>query len=322
MAAEDILIRSSTVLVVEDNATNLLVAVNYLKTCGFNVLVAKRGEEGLQIVAQTPPDLILLDVLMPGMDGFEVCRRLKQRVESRDIPVIFMTALTETEDKVEGFKAGGVDYITKPIKPEELFARVDVHLKLRALSQALAERTAALETANRQLYRLATLDGLTQVANRRCFDERLAREWKRLARERSPLSLLLIDIDHFKLYNDHYGHLGGDECLYRVAQALERGVSRPADLVARYGGEEFAVLLPNTDRAGAAHLGRQLKDEVDRLQLPHAQSPVKNCVTLSLGVATVLPQQDDPLTVLIERADRTLYRAKQLGRDRLVVEDA
>lgn len=321
MAAEDISIRSSTVLVVEDNATNRLVAVNYLKTCGFNVLVAKHGEEGLRMVAQASPDLILLDVMMPGMDGFEVCRQLKQQPESRDIPVIFMTALTETQNKVEGFQVGGVDYITKPIKPEELFARVDVHLKLRALSQALAERTAALESANRQLYRLATLDGLTQVANRRCFDERLAQEWKRLARERSPLSLLLIDIDHFKPYNDHYGHLGGDECLYRVAQALERGVARPADLVARYGGEEFAVLLPNTDRAGAAHLGQQLKAEVDRLQLPHAQSPVKRCITLSVGLATLRPRQEEQLTKLIERADRALYRAKQLGRDRLVMDD-
>ena len=307
--------RRSTILVIDDNPTSRLVVVNYLKSCDFEILAAELGQTGFELAQASPPDLILLDVMLPDSNGFEVCRQLKQTHPLREIPVIFMTALTETQHKIEGFRSGGVDYITKPIKTEELFARVEVHLKLRALSQALSERTEALEAANRELYRLATLDGLTQVANRRCFNERLQREWGRLARDRQPLSMIMVDVDYFKPYNDCYGHLQGDDCLYRIAQLLDENLGRSADLVARYGGEEFVVLLPQTPLAGAEYLAWKLQKAIVSLQLLHEPSPISPYVTASFGIASLTPTADLKSNQLIIQADQALYLAKQAGRN-------
>jgi diguanylate cyclase (GGDEF)-like protein len=175
-----------------------------------------------------------------------------------------------------------------------------------------------LHDLNTKLHRLANLDGLTGVANRRCFDETLEHEWRRLSRDKQPLSLILGDIDYFKLYNDNYGHLPGDDCLKKVAQAISNVIHRPADLVARYGGEEFAVILPNTPTSGAIQVAEKILEEIRQLQLPHKASKVQSYVTMSLGVATMVPTLGLSETTLIDQADEFLFQAKKEGRDRVV----
>nr|WP_277875209.1 diguanylate cyclase [Anabaena sphaerica] len=173
----------------------------------------------------------------------------------------------------------------------------------------------ALKQANKELVRLANLDGLTKIANRRCFDESLAQEWLRLKREKSPLALLLGDIDYFKYYNDYYGHQAGDECLRRVAKAMAQSCNRPADLVARYGGEEFAILLPNTDLDGAIHITKQIQQEIARIAISHQYSAASEQVTLSIGVVSMVPTNDTSPEVIIAAADQALYKAKAQGRN-------
>ena len=308
-------VNSKFILIVDDNPNNLSVMAKTLTHAGYQFRVAIDGETAIRQVLEDPPDLILLDVHMPGIDGFEVCAQLKANPSALDIPIIFMTALADTANKVKGLTIGAVDYITKPFQAEEVLARVKVHLQLRALTQSLAERTAELETANQALQQLATLDGLTQIANRRLFDERLAHEWKRLARDQKPLSLILCDVDYFKRYNDRYGHLAGDVCLKKVAQAVNQTVRRPADLAARYGGEELAVILPDTDTWGAVQVAKNIQLAIQNLQLVHSMSDVSDYVTLSLGIASIAPGHDITPALLIVRADEALYKAKHQGRN-------
>lgn len=302
------------ILIVDDNPTNLSVLSLTLKNAGFKVRVAVDGDSAIEQVEYDPPDLILLDVKLPGTDGFETCARLKANLVAQDIPTIFITALSDNADKLKGLTLGAVDYITKPFQAEEVLARVKIHLKLRSLTQKVAEQAAALQRVNQELYRLASLDSLTQVANRRRFDEYLNQEWRRLAREQKPLSLILCDVDYFKRYNDTYGHQAGDACLKQIAQAIDHASKRPADLVARYGGEEFAVILPNTDALGAAHVAELIQIEVRKLNLTHPQSEVSEYVTLSLGVSSQVPSQESPES-LIASVDRLLYEAKAQGRN-------
>lgn len=319
----------SVILIIDDHPTNLRLAVDYLEENGFVVLVAQDGESGLKRAKYACPHLILLDVLMLGIDGFETCRQLKANAQTRDIPVIFMTCLLNTEDKVKGFEVGAVDYVTKPIQLEELLARINTHLRIQSLTQQLQKQNQLLqqqalelqiarkeaEVAYNELQRLANLDSLTQVANRRCFDQHLNQEWRRLAREKAPISLILCDIDYFKRYNDCYGHQAGDACLKQVAQAIARVAKRPGDLVARYGGEEFAVSLPNTSADGAIQVAESIHSEVRLLDLPHAQSEVSAYVTVSLGIGNQVPHPELQVESLIAAADRSLYAAKQQGRN-------
>jgi diguanylate cyclase (GGDEF)-like protein len=313
----------STILVIDDNITNLKVAVEHLKVHGDTILTARDGESGIERALLARPDLILLDVQLPGIDGFETCRRLKAHPRTRDIPVIFMTVLTNVGDKLQGFAAGGVDYIPKPFQVEELRARVLTHLTIyqlqRDLHAEIHERKlaeAALRKANLELQRLAVLDDLTQIANRRRFDQYLSSCWAQEAPR--AIGLLLCDIDHFKRYNDHYGHQSGDSCLRLVAQAINRSVGHARDLVARYGGEEFAVILPDTDLDGALRVAEALHDEIRRLSLPHAGNSAVPFVTLSIGVACMTPGLQLAPQMLIEMADLALYEAKRQGRNRVV----
>ncbi len=307
------------ILIVDDNATNLSVLSKTLKSAGFKVRVAVDGESAIEQVEYDPPELILLDIKMPGIDGFETCTRLKVNRATQDIPVIFLTALSETQDKLKGLSVGAVDYITKPFQEEEVLARVIIHLKLRFLTKTVIAQAAALQKANQYLQNLANLDGLTQIPNRRQFDEYLNQEWRRLSREKLPLSLILCDIDYFKDYNDYYGHLAGDTCLKEVAQTIERAVKRPADLVARYGGEEFAVIMPNTTAEGALRVAELIQLEIKQLQIPHSQSKVSAYITLSLGISSQVPTQESLAKFLIDAADQVLYAAKKQGRDTYVL---
>lgn len=489
-----------TLLVVDDQPDNLRVLSTILSRQGYKVRKALTGKIALESAQVQPPHLILLDISMPQMNGYEVCLALKARAETCDVPVIFLSAIDSTADKVKAFAVGGSDYITKPFQGEEVLARVQQQLTLqrqkRQLQQEIQERKQAqaetqllltiiqavnqavdfetalnavlcgvqqainwdyaeawipdqegitfhleqacydlqdeklrqfhqvgqaygsvssdansmgllqqvhlsqqlywledasqskptimrseaaeaaglkatfgvpislneeilailvffkrshsqrddklvnlmnaialqlggfmqrkqaeadLKQANLDLQRLANLDGLTQVANRRCFDEILQQEWKRSRREQVPLSLILCDIDSFKLYNDSYGHLSGDDCLKRVAQAIHYSTRRPADFVARYGGEEFVILLPNTAVEGAIYVAEQIQQSVAALQIPHAYSPAGSTVTLSMGLACAIPLSEENPEQLIAAADQALYTAKANGRNQYCI---
>jgi diguanylate cyclase (GGDEF)-like protein len=328
------------ILVVDDHPDNLRVLSAILAESGYHVRKAINGQLALKVAQNAPPALILLDILMPAMDGYEVCSLLKAHPQTAEIPVIFISALDDVFDKVKAFNVGGVDYIIKPFQAAEVLARVknqliirNLYLQLQKQAQKIAEQNAflqqeiqarqraesALVEANIELQRLASLDSLTGVANRRQFNESLNKEWQQMAREQLPLSLILGDIDYFKKYNDTYGHLAGDSCLQQVAQAISRAIKRPADLLARYGGEEFVVMLPNTEAEGALQVAEAMRHEVLNLKIAHAQSAVNKYVTLSLGIFSLVPQHNSGPSILIAGADKGLYEAKEQGRNRSIV---
>lgn len=292
-----------TVLIVDDAPANIKVLGEALKQ-DYRVRVATVGPKGLEIArSSSPPDLILLDIIMPDMDGYEVCRRLKASKHTRDIPVIFITGKSDEADETRGLTLGAVDYITKPFSLPIMKARVKTHMELKRHRDLLED--------------LSALDGLTGIPNRRRFDEFLTREWRRSVREPAMLSVVIIDIDFFKAFNDTYGHGAGDDCLKKVARTLSQNVKRPTDFVARYGGEEFVCLLPGTDLEGAHQVAENMRRAVEVLKIPHLQSSVADHVTVSLGVAVTIPARDGNPGALIEGADRSLYRAKGKGRNQV-----
>lgn len=294
--------KMQTVLIVDDVATNVEVLDGVLGK-EYEILFATSGKDAIELAAVELPDVILLDVVMPDMDGYEVCARLKSNAATRDIPVIFVTAMDNEEEESRGLTTGGIDYITKPIRPSIVRARVRNQLVLKRYRDILKE--------------LSTLDGLTGIANRRKFNESLEDEWRRARRALVPVSLLMMDIDFFKAYNDHYGHLAGDECLQRIAWIL-RGIGyRSADLPARYGGEEFALLLPETDAQGVLLVAKRLQERVKNANIAHAFSEAAGHVTLSIGAGTTIPSDSLSSSRLIECADACLYAAKQKGRNRI-----
>jgi len=327
--------KQDKILVVDDTTENLDLMARVLSRKGFHISLAESGKQAIQMIEEQCPDLILMDVCMPEMDGYEVCEELKQNPLTKDIPIIFVSALDEVLDKVKAFRVGGVDYITKPFHAAEVIVRVDTHLALRRLQQQLERQNdrlhqevrdrlaaeVALQAANQELQRLAHMDGLTQVANRRSFDSGLTKEWRRLARDRHPLTLMLCDVDFFKNYNDSYGHQVGDDCLRNVASAISSALKRPGDLVARYGGEEFAVILPNTPMSGALHVAFEIKAAVRALEMAHCGSSISKYVTLSIGVASVVPLVEFSPMSLLAAADRALYKAKLEGRNRIASAD-
>lgn len=291
----------ATVLVVDDTPANLSLMSSLLKDT-YKVKVANGGERALEIAqSDTPPDLILLDIMMPGMDGYEVCRRLKAQDSTKDIPIIFITAMADVENESMGFALGAVDYISKPFNKTVVKARIRVHMQLKRQSRLLEN--------------LVFLDALTEIPNRRALEQSFAQEWARSLRAGQPLSYILIDIDLFKQYNDHYGHGSGDECLARVAKALHGCVQRPGDCLGRYGGEEFAAILANTDLDQALQVAQNLHTSVAGLHIPHAHSGVATQITVSIGVATTKPVTDQNMLMLSEAADSMLYAAKHAGKN-------
>lgn len=445
------------ILIVDDSPENLRLLSSLLVKQGYRVNCVADGEMALHAVRGKLPDLIILDVLIPIIDGYKVCQILKTNEKTRHIPIIFISSLDSESDKVQAFQLGAVDYITKPFFVEEVLVRIKNQLETlrkeifwkKTIQEQIRERKSveqeliqsrallagvlnssldgvaafeavrdrwgkiidfrwlvanpmatmtvgetreslegkllfekldltghlfeglfdlfvqvvencivldrehyytvdqawfhivavklgdgfamtfrdiserkqmeiALQEVNGELQRQANIDSLTQISNRRRFDEYLAQEWSRCVREREPLSLILCDVDYFKLYNDAYGHQAGDRCLFEVAQAMNLIVKRPADVVFRYGGEEFAVILPFTKGEGALKVAQAIREEVVKLRIPHDLSQVSHHITLSLGVSSIVPNLKSHPESLIETADRALYEAKALGRDQVV----
>ncbi|HPR08252.1 MAG TPA: diguanylate cyclase [Denitromonas sp.] len=310
------------VLLIEDTVTSATIVSAQLAKLGLESVHARDGEAGLEIFKQSRPDLILLDVIMPGLDGFEVARRIRLLEKDGDwTPIIFLTARTSDKDLERGIEAGGDDYLVKPVSEIVLAAKVRAMQRLAQMRLSLLVLTRRLDDANRELKRLTSVDGLTGIANRRCFDESIAREWQRSRRNRLPLSMLMLDVDFFKQYNDRYGHQTGDECLKAVANCLQSELKRPADLVARFGGEEFVVILPETNVVGAKRVAEAMRNALESLKLPHDKSAVSDYVTASVGVTTVYPSPDDAGTIadMLEAADKALYLAKRAGRNQVAV---
>ncbi|MCA9562709.1 MAG: diguanylate cyclase [Myxococcales bacterium] len=293
--------RRSVILIADDQPENLRVLSDYLDQIGFDILVAMNGRRAVDVARANIPDLILIDIVMPEMDGYQACIELKSDDRTRDIPLLFLSAKHSIDDVVRGFELGAVDFLRKPFNLTELFVRLRTHLELKRLREVLQHK--------------ASIDGLTEVANRHRFEEYLSENWSRATRSSSELSLVMIDVDYFKGYNDHFGHTRGDLCLKRIAQILRKSAKRPTDLVCRYGGEEFACLLPDTDLAGAATIAQRMLEGVRGAQIPHPVSPLRSRVTISCGVASTSPGLDCPPTSLVEAADAKLYQAKHAGRD-------
>ncbi|MBL0039739.1 MAG: diguanylate cyclase [Xanthomonadales bacterium] len=329
-SAEPIGSLRADILVVDDNPANIELLVAILGGHGYRCRVANSGARALAAARADVPDLVMLDIAMPGIDGYEVCRQLKADAATRAVPVIFLSALNGVIDKVQAFAAGGADYIGKPFQLEEVIARVESQVRVSRMQREVEERNAELgrvnaelleatqrlEAGNARLRKLSESDGLTGVANRRLFDGSLIEAWTASVRSRREIALILIDIDHFKEYNDASGHLAGDDCLKRVAQALESEASAVGALVARYGGEEFSVLLPDPAATDARALAEALRARVEFEALPHPRSDVARVVTVSVGVAVMAPTAAHEPALLIDAADQALYRAKAAGRNR------
>jgi len=294
--------RRPKILIADDQPTNIRVLYELFRD-QCDVFMATNGAQTIQICRAELPDLILLDVVMEDIDGHEVCRRLKADSLTNAIPIMFVTSQNHEADEVIALGLGAVDFITKPINPVIVRARVRTHLTLKLQGDLL--RASAL------------LDGLTGVANRRKFDEDVQTDWRQCLRETAPLSLVLIDIDYFKLYNDRYGHQAGDNCLRLVAKALAETLRRPYDKLARYGGEEFACLLPKTELAGASAIAERMQTRVSELRVEHLGSDVDQVVTISLGVASMVPTPSITPELLLKAADQQLYEAKRTGRARV-----
>jgi diguanylate cyclase (GGDEF)-like protein len=286
-------------LVVDDQPINIQV-MHQIFAAQHQVFMATNGVKAIEFCRTTPPDLVLLDIVMPGMDGFEVCAALKADPSTRDIPVIFVTAHTEAAQETRGLELGAVDFISKPVNPAVVRARVKTHLTLKFQSDLMRK--------------LVFLDGLTGVFNRRYFDQQLSIEISRSVRAQSPLALIMLDVDFFKRYNDRYGHQAGDDCLRQVAQTLKNSLRRPADLVARYGGEEFACILPDTSFDDAMNIAHELETNVRNMAIVHDASEVARVVTISLGLAARCTGAVGDAGTLLALADAQLYSAKHAGR--------
>ena len=305
------------ILIVDDDPTVIALLGKILRSIA-NIRFATSGSKALQLIQERLPDLILMDVEMPEMTGFEVCEQLKRELSTRDIPVILNTSHDSEEQEVKGFAAGAVDFISKPPREAIVLARVKTQLKLKKIADVLRQT--------------AVTDGMTGIANRRLFDDKLPVEWKRCLRDGRPISILLIDIDHFKSFNDQYGHRAGDECIVRVAQTIAKTSRRPADVIARYGGEEIVVLLPDTDSRGAIVVADAIQEGIKLLAISHSQSEVSDTVTVSIGISSFDRESrywidspsinrdrenvEQPIQSanLLEAADQALYVAKRSGR--------
>ena len=291
------------ILIVEDEATNLQVIAECLQG-DYRLSIAKSRKKAFELLESKPFDILLLDIRLPDGNGFDICHEIKSGISSyRDISIIFMTALDNPEDEAKGLKLGASDYICKPFNTEVLRARV-------ALQAQLINKSKLLD-------KLANLDGLTEIPNRRAFDNQLQKEWNRAKRKSRPIALSLIDIDYFKQYNDHYGHPMGDACLKKLAWSLTQSFKRAGDFAARYGGEEFVIIMAETTLADAKLVLNRALNNFVTLGISHKKSKVSDKVTFSAGLVSKIASDDMDLSVLIESADTLLYQAKENGRNQV-----
>ncbi|MFD1795465.1 diguanylate cyclase [Paracoccus aurantiacus] len=294
----------SRIMVVDDEIANIEMIGAVLEE-EYEVLFARSGEQAIELARRSRPDLILLDVVMPGMNGYDTCRRFKQDPATADVPIIFTTGLDGVESEVEGLSLGAVDYLTKPIRPASLQRRIDNHLGLKQLRDRLAS--------------LATLDPLTGLGNRRMLDAAFGTDSRRLSEaERDEWrSIILVDIDYFKGFNDLYGHGDGDICIRRVAECLIAGTRRDRDICVRYGGEEFACILHATSLPGAIHIAEKMRQDVQEMMIPHSGSEISDWLSISVGLVSGRVGLDLPMTQWLEQADQQLYQSKHGGRNRV-----
>lgn len=317
---------SVNVLIVDDRPENLLVLESLLDNMNCNIMKAHSGNEALSLMWDHEFALVLLDVQMPDMDGFETAELMRGSSRTKFIPIIFVTAISKEQKCIfKGYEVGAVDYLFKPIEPVILQCKVKVFIDLYNQKKLIEEQAALLEMkikemnelqeTNSKLKSLSIHDGLTGISNRRYFDQYMDMSWKNSMRSGNPISLIMADIDCFKAFNDNYGHLQGDDCLIAVAKQLSLSIKRPLDFVARYGGEEFAIVLPELNTEGALIVAEKIRTSIEALKLNHEYSVVSNYVTLSLGVATMIPNAANSISELIDCADKALYKAKASGRN-------
>lgn len=322
-----------SILIVEDSENALFVLKAMLNNAGHNrVETADSATKALDLlginggdVLNDEVELILMDLMMPDVDGIEAARKIKEQEAFKDTPILMITAHADVKFLAKAFEAGAMDYIIKPVDKVELVSRINSALRLKNEMDRRKEREGELmklmeqlEDVNKSLKILSAEDGLTGIANRRTFEDLFDVEWRRALRDKKSISLVFIDIDHFKGFNDTYGHQAGDNCLVKVARRLADSINRPADLVARYGGEEFVVVLPDTDSKGAEFKAEELRKNVWELTMPHKKSSHK-FVSISLGVASTIPTLNSKSATLLSAADRAVYEAKTGGRNKVVV---
>lgn len=299
----------------DDSKVAIKVITGYLENIGVYPLVAQTGKAALEIYRKERPDIILLDIILPDIDGFEVASKIR-KLQGKDdwTAIIFLSVMSNDEDLARGIENGGDDYIIKPVGSVVVQAKVRAMYRLVEMQRSLLRVTNQLNQANEELQRLSLTDELTGVANRRLFDRLLLREWQRCSRHKKPISIVMVDVDYFKKFNDSYGHQAGDECLKLVAKEVARAAPRAGDLAARYGGEEFALVLGDTDADGARWVVERIRQRVHDLKVEHKESPHKY-VSVSCGVSTMLPSSDFMVDKLIKSADDALYLAKKEGRN-------
>ncbi len=290
-----------TILVVDDVPQNIHL-LNGILSAEYRVLFATSGKEALKIAADALPDMILLDVMMPEMNGYEVCRKLKDDAMLKTIPVIFLTALTDIENESQGLSLGAIDYIRKPYNANIVKLRIHNHLELKQ--------------ARDELFRLSNVDRLTGIPNRRAIFDYFEHEMARAVRNGRTFGFLMIDIDYFKKFNDNYGHIAGDGCLHSLAQTMENALLRPGDRIGRFGGEEFLCVLPEIDALGVMEVGERLIAKTLELAIPHRFSDVSGVVTISCGACSLLPDKNKSVDDLVDLADKALYLSKNSGRNR------
>ena len=297
--------KKPTILVVDDMTTTLLLLHDLLKDT-YEVKIAKSGTKALEILeSPNDIDLILLDIEMPDINGYDVCKRIKNNETIKNIPIIFITGRTSQEDEEYGLNLGAIDYITKPFNKAIVKLRIKNYLNLKI--------------KNDMLEKLSMYDGLTNIRNRRFFDETFEKTFSEIKRDKKSLAVLMIDIDFFKPYNDNYGHGQGDETLRKVAKALEKTIKRASDFVARYGGEEFVILLKDINKDGVEAVANNLLNAIRELKITHEFSKIENYVTVSIGASFYNSNSDITKLELLLKADETLYSVKNSGRNNFAI---